>query len=79
MSKTTIEFGKDISKLNDIDLPRYKDFLLDKICGEQPEKNRKESFRMKIIDRVEQVNEEIKKRNGHRGGETGGDSSEREG
>lgn len=67
-----MEFGKNISELKDEDLPRYKDFLLDQILGEQPNNRRKESFRIKVLDRVNQVDLEIKKRNEsgqrHRGG-----------
>ena len=66
-----VEFSKDISALNNSDLPRYKDFLFDMILGDQSEKNRKESFRVKIIDRIEQVNSEIRKRDGFKHSEEG--------
>lgn len=73
-TREIIEFDKDISALNDLDLPRYKDFLFDMILGDQPERNRRESFRTKIIDRIEQVNTEIRKRDGFRHSEEGSDT-----
>ena len=70
-----MEFNKDISDLQDTDLPRYKDFLLNQILGDQPKEKRRESFRLKILDRVDQVSEEIKVRNEHRQCNEGGSTA----
>ena len=73
-----MEFVTDISNLKDEDLPRYKDFLLDKILGDQPKERRKESFRSKVLDRVDRVHQEINKRNELRCSNTGGNTPESE-
>jgi hypothetical protein len=73
-----MEFGKDISKLKDEDLPRYRNFLLDQILEEQPPARRKESFRSKVLDRVGQVDQEIETRNGYRERNKGGGEAKSE-
>lgn len=68
--------NKDVSGLSDEDLPRYKDFLLDKILGrDQPIAHQGEAFRSSILDRIERTNEEISKRNEYGCRNTGGDPS----
>ena len=70
---SVMKSNKDVSGLSNEDLPRYKDFLLDKILGEgQPAANRGETFRSSILDRVERTNEEISKRNEYECRNTGG-------
>lgn len=55
-------FCKNIEKLSNEDLERYKDFLLDQICGKTDMMSLKEGFRCKILDRVDHVLQEIEKR-----------------
>ena len=64
---SVMKFDKDISKLSDVDLPRYKDFFLDKILGDQPEAHHEKLFRSRVLDRVEKINIEIIRR--HNGSE----------
>ncbi len=55
---TAVEFGKDISKMSTEDLPKYEDFLFNKLLGvAQPE-----SRRVKLLDRIKETHEEIKTR-----------------
>jgi len=61
-----VKFTKSILNLKDKDLSRYKAFLLDQILGEQPENRQQEIFRSEILDRIEETNREIDRRNGRK-------------
>lgn len=56
-----VEFRKDVTKLSDADLPRYKDHLFDRILGVIAT----EEFRLAVLDKIEEVDAEIKKRQTH--------------